>query len=184
MGLLDGRPLERAKLDRRLAALREGPRSSALPKPGTAEDRQLTRWVAQVVLTEKLCIAEAAERGLLYEDSPPVQLDPRAAVEMGSIATAAFEGCAAVRAVYADVTAEVTVPAEELAYYRESLRLVGREANSSNSSEGDPAERLLDASRRLTFVRWLDHARAKRLTLLPGLEHPGDPRQPDNHHQH
>jgi [acyl-carrier-protein] S-malonyltransferase len=52
---------------------------------------------------------------------------------------------------------------------------------------GEPADAsgaLLDAARRLAFVRWLDHARAYRLRLVPGLEHPGDPRQPDNHHRH
>ncbi|KJK42010.1 hypothetical protein UK12_35005, partial [Saccharothrix sp. ST-888] len=41
-----------------------GPPSSALPDPGSTEDRQLTRWVAQVVLTEELCGADAAARGL------------------------------------------------------------------------------------------------------------------------
>ncbi|MEW1914721.1 hypothetical protein AB0442_41190 [Kitasatospora sp. NPDC085895] len=48
----------------------------------------------------------------------------------------------------------------------------------------DAALDLLGPARRLAFVRWLDHARAHRLTLVPGLEHPGGPSQPDNHHRH
>lgn len=36
LGYLDGRPLPRTELDRRLAALRDGPRASALPAPAAA----------------------------------------------------------------------------------------------------------------------------------------------------
>lgn len=229
LGWLDGNPLPRAELDRRLAALRAGPRSTALPAPGTAEDRQLTRWVAQVVLTEKLCAAEAAARGLDPGDARPVRLDQRAAVELGSIAAAAYEGSAAVRAVYEAVTADVVVAPEQAAVHREStarppagpvwrLRTPDGEFDAEPGSlpaelaralgsavpgrtvtagpwtatlitrrEPDPPRPvggLLDAARRLAFVRWLDHARAHRLRLVPGLEHPGDPTQPDNHHRH
>ncbi|MDH6124990.1 hypothetical protein [Kitasatospora sp. GP82] len=237
LGLLDGRPLPRTELDRRLAALRGGPRSSALPVPGSAEDRQLTRWVAQVVLTEQLCAAEAAARGLdtaaeATGRSRPARLDQRAAVELGSIAAAAFEGSAAVRAVYRAVTADAALSPDEAAAYRRAtegraedgplwriatpdgefdarpqtlplalaaaLRTAGpgrtvtadgwtatllTEQNAP-VAQRDPAPELLEAARRIAFVRWLDHARAHRLTLVPGLEHPGDPAQPDNHHRH
>ncbi|MER6508727.1 hypothetical protein ABT158_18030 [Nonomuraea sp. NPDC001636] len=264
LGWLDGCPLPRHELDRRLAALRAGPRSSALPAPGTAEDRQLTRWVAQVVLTEQLCAAEATARGLPLDQPPPphpdqpttdalavrrdrratdtitaepvqrataVRLDQRAAVELGSIAAAAYEGSAAVRAVYEAVTADVTVSASEVAAYREAtarpptgptwrLRTPDGEFDADPTSlpvalaealaaavpgrtvtagpwtatlvachdpapdRDAPADGLLDSARRVAFVRWLDHARAHRLRLVPGLEHPGDPAQPDNHHRH
>jgi [acyl-carrier-protein] S-malonyltransferase len=233
LGLLDGRPLPRTELDRRLAALRGGPRASALPAPGSAEDRQLTRWVAQVLLTEKLCAAEAAARGLDATADPPVSLDQRAAVELGSIAAAAFEGSAAVRAVFAAVTADVTVTPDEIASYRAAVtdskpastvwRLAtpdgefeadpdtlpsglaaalraappGRQVTvgtwtaalverrqPTDEGDDDPAGWLLECARRIAFVRWLDHTRAERLTLVPGLEHPGDPAQPDNHHRH
>lgn len=231
LGWLDGHPLPRAELDRRLAALRAGPRATALPAPGTAEDRQLTRWVAQVVLTEELCAAEAAARGLDPGDAGPVRLDQRAAVELGSIAAAAYEGSAAVRAVYQAVTADVAVTPAQAAVYRESTarpsagpvwrlrtpdgefdaepgslpadlaRALGSAVPGQTVTAGPwtatlvtrrvpepdsprPADGLLDAARRLAFVRWLDHARAHRLHLVPGLEHPGDPAQPDNHHRH
>lgn len=220
LGFLDGQPLDRAELDRRLAALRHGPRSSALPAPGSAEDRQLTRWVAQVLLTEALCTAEAAARGLDVEAAPPIHLDQRAAVELGSITAAAFERCAAVRAVYQAVTTDVpaiTAPqtpparaewhlstpdgdfhatleslparlAEAVAKARIGDRLtvdghtvtvVGVRGREPNRAATDA-----DADRRLAFVRWLDHARSHRLRHVPGLEHPGDPSQPDNHHRH
>ncbi|MCX5207997.1 hypothetical protein OG689_01480 [Kitasatospora sp. NBC_00240] len=231
LGFLDGRPLPRAELDRRLAEMRAGRRSSALPLAGSAEDRQLTRWAAQVLLTERLCEAEAAERGLGHSADPPVRLDQRAAVELGSITAAAFEGSSAVRAVYRAVTAGVTAAPEAVAAYAPgpasapadrpwrlstpdgdfdahpdslprdlaaALRAApaGRQvtvrgwtarlvAATVPEPAAEPAsERLTEAARRAVFVRWLDAARGRRLELVPGLEHPGDPAQPDNHHRH
>ncbi|MEU4302563.1 DUF7158 domain-containing protein [Kitasatospora aureofaciens] len=245
LGLLDGRPLPRTALDERLAALRNGPRSTALPRPGSSEDRQLIRWVAQVLLTEALCEAVAAERELPVTASVtasgtasvaasatapgPARLDQRAAVELGSITAAAYEGSAAVRAVYDSVTAEVEPSPADVAHYRaltgrppvtrwhlvlpdgtfeadpdtlptalaEALRTappgewvtVGPWtalllATLAIPQDPDPAPALRDAARRVAFVRWLDRERAQRLTLVEGLEHPGDPAQPDNHHRH
>jgi [acyl-carrier-protein] S-malonyltransferase len=229
LGLLDGRPLPRAVLDRRLAALRTGPRSTALPQPGSPEDRQLTRWVAQVLLTEALCEAVAAERGLPVPSRGPARLDQQAAVELGSITAAAYEGSAAVRAVYEAVTADVEPSPADIAHYRSltdrppatrwhvALPDGGFEADPDTlpadladalraappgewvtvgpwkavllatltvPRNHDPAPVLRDAARRAAFVRWLDRERARRLTLVEGLEHPGDPAQPDNHHRH
>ncbi|WP_328958105.1 hypothetical protein [Kitasatospora purpeofusca] len=233
LGLLDGRPLPRTGLDRRLAALRTGPRAAALPAPGSGEDRQLARWVAQVLLTEALCEAVAAERGLTVRPgAAPARLDQQAAVELGSITAAAYEGSAAVRAVCAEVTADVEPSAAEVAHYRalterppsaalwrlalpdgstfdaapdtlplalsEALRAAPPGAWVSAAGwtatrlatapdpvrDTDPSAVVRAAARRAAFVRWLDHARATRLTLVPGLEHPGDPAQPDNHHRH
>lgn len=230
LGLLDGRPLPRAALDRRLAALRSGPRASALPRPGSPEDRQLIRWVAQVLLTEALCEAVAAERSLPVGHSAPARLDQQAAVELGSITAAAFEGSAAVRAVYDGETATIEPSPEDVAHYRamttrppaerwqialpdgelaadpttlpaalaEALRTAppGEWVTAGPwraallavtvppEQPPDPTPALRDAARRAAFVRWLDHERARRLTLVEGLEHPGDPAQPDNHHRH
>ncbi|MFI8083876.1 hypothetical protein ACIF6L_24100 [Kitasatospora sp. NPDC086009] len=232
LGLLDGRPLPRTELDRRLAALRSGPRSAALPRPGSSEDRQLARWVAQVVLTEELCSTVCTERGLPLGTGTPARLDQEAAVELGSITAAAYEGSAAVRAVFEAVTADVRPRADEVAHYRamtadrpapalwrlgfpdgggceadpatlplalaDALRAAGPGAwvtaggwtaallavHPPGEAGGDPAPAVRAAARRAAFVRWLDRTRAARLTLLPGLEHPGDPAQPDNHHRH
>ncbi|MFD5082447.1 hypothetical protein ACFWOG_07385 [Kitasatospora sp. NPDC058406] len=249
LGLLDGRPLPRTGLDRRLAALRTGPRASALPRPGSGEDRQLARWVAQVLLTEALCEAVAAERGLsVLPEAAHDRLDQQTAVELGSVTAAAYEGSAAVRAVHEAVTAAVAPTAEEVAHYfamtrpaatptvwhlafpdggtcgadpatlplalAEALRTAAPDTwvtaggwtaarrttppdpptdrparpdqpgRPDRPDRPDPAATVLAAVRRAAFVRWLDHARATRLTLVPGLEHPGDPAQPDNHHRH
>ncbi|WP_406207657.1 hypothetical protein OH807_35230 [Kitasatospora sp. NBC_01560] len=235
LGLLDGRPLPRTALDARLAALRAGPRAAALPQPGSGEDRQLARWVAQVLLTEALCEAVAAERGLsVRPGAGPARLDQQAAVELGSVTAAAYEGSAAVRAVFEAVTAAVLPAPEDVAHYRAmtgprpapagwhlalpdggsceadpatlplalaaALRAaapgtwvtaggrtaarLGPAADPAADPVTDPAATVRAAARRAAFVRWLDHARATRLTLVPGLEHPGDPAQPDNHHRH
>jgi [acyl-carrier-protein] S-malonyltransferase len=237
LGYLDGRAVPRAELDRRIAAARSGPRAGTLPAPGSAEDRQFVRWLAQVVLTEALCEAEAAARGLnptvpADPGAPHARLDRRAAVELGSITAAAFEGNPAVRAVYEAVTAGVTVPTDTVAAYRAATarshapgpvwRLTGADGTFEATVDSlpaaladplraastavtvsvggwtatrveqpapagappDPAPDLVAAARRAAFVRWLDHARAHRLRLVPGLEHPGDPRQPDNRHRH
>ncbi|MGW7445432.1 DUF7158 domain-containing protein [Kitasatospora sp. NPDC054795] len=229
LGLLDGHPLPRTALDHRLAALRTGPRSTALPQPGSSEDRQLTRWVAQVLLTEALCEAVAAERNLPVGSSLPAHLDHQAAVELGSITAAAFEGSPAVRAVYDSVTADTEPSPTDIAHYRtmttrpaaerwklalpdgqfeadpdtlptalaEALRAAPEGewitagpwtaallATRTTPGSDDPTPALRQAARRAAFVRWLDHERAHRLTLVEGLEHPGDPAQPDNHHRH
>ncbi|MEV1002035.1 hypothetical protein [Nonomuraea sp. NPDC050202] len=265
IGWVVGRPVPRERLDRRLADLRSGPLSSTLPRPGTSEDRQLARWLTQVILTECLCEWAATELGLQSpggENLPPRHapvpapgaaipenplLDPVAAVELGSINAAAYTGNPWVRAVFEHVTAAVTIPPEwrprpapepeprHLVRHRlftdrtraqgaspadleplgavtlgslpsaiaDALRrhpdgtLVGpvedalgwhvaiavpepRPARGPSGQEHD----LLRAARRKAFARWLDDLRAKKVRLMPGLEHPGDPRQPDNHHKH
>ncbi|MEU4509799.1 hypothetical protein AB0G05_09910 [Nonomuraea wenchangensis] len=281
MGWVDGRPVPRELLDRRIADLRLGPLKAALPSPGTAEARQLARWLTQVVLTEVLCEATARAEGLAPLEGPP--LDRLAAVELGSINAAAYNGSPWVRAVFEHVTTATAVPAawrprpsrpgagahhvrhrlfpDRAAAERataddlESLGQVdlaslpsalaeaitshpygtlvgpvqdglgwhvalatpdpsstGRSAPAAapppsptrppdegeaippmpelpqpqrrpRSPEAASAD-LLQAARRRAFARWLDQTRAEKVALVPGLEHPGDPRQPDNHHKH
>ncbi|MGW5153848.1 DUF7158 domain-containing protein [Nonomuraea wenchangensis] len=282
MGWVGGRPVPRELLDRRIADLRHGPLKAALPSPGTAEARQLARWLTQVVLTEVLCETTARAEGLAPLEGPP--LDRLAAVELGSINAAACNGSPWVRAVFEHVTRATAVPAEwrprpsrptagthhvrhrlfsdraaaerATADDLESLGQVdlaslpaalaealtghlygalvgpvqdrlgwhvalatpgpaatGRSAPAATApppsptrppDEGEaippmpelpqPQQRprspqaasadLLQAARRRTFARWLDRMRAEKVALVPGLEHPGDPRQPDNHHKH
>ncbi|TDC99705.1 DUF7158 domain-containing protein, partial [Nonomuraea diastatica] len=110
IGWVDGRPISRKLLDERLTALREGPLSAALPVPGTSEDRQLARWLTQVILTEALCESTATGLGLRPQEKPP--LDRLAAVELGSINAAAYNGSPWVRAMFDHITADVTTPSE------------------------------------------------------------------------
>ncbi|MEV4292076.1 hypothetical protein AB0K40_41780 [Nonomuraea bangladeshensis] len=273
MGWVDGRPVPRELLDRRIADLRHGPLQAALPSPGTAEARQLARWLTQVVLTEVLCETIARAEGLAPLEGPP--LDRLSAVELGSINSAAYNGSPWVRAVFEHVTTATAMPAEwrprpsrpsagahhvrhrlfpdraaaerAIADDLESLgqvdlaslpaalaeaiarhpygALVGPVQDrwgwhvalvtpgppaapppspTRPPDEGEaippmpelpqPQQRprspeaaysdLLQAARRRTFARWLDRTRAEKVALVPGLEHPGDPRQPDNHHKH
>jgi [acyl-carrier-protein] S-malonyltransferase len=116
IGWVDGSPVPRAGLDRRLARLCTGPRAAALPDRRSAEFRQLVRWIAQVVLTEALGAAEAARRGLPAAGSGPA-LDPAEALACGSIVAAAYQNSAPVRAVYAAVGAAVTVDDREVRRY-------------------------------------------------------------------
>jgi [acyl-carrier-protein] S-malonyltransferase len=243
IGYLDGRPVPRALLEERLARLRSGTRAALLPVPGSAEDRQLARWVAQVIMTEELCAAEAGRLGLATVLTPAAVAV--AAVELGSILAAAWANSEAVRAVFVQVTAAVEIDEADLRGYwratasaveeRWSLRhavdggrlhelgpvgadrlptaiaaalrgrpvgarfevsdAIGRHTVIVDAwwppREPDYAadapqlrEQLLASARRAAFVRWLDAARAARVVGVAGLEHPGDPHQPDNHHKH
>ncbi|MGP3958572.1 DUF7158 domain-containing protein [Nonomuraea sp. 3N208] len=292
IGWIDDRPVPREHLDRRLADLRDGPLSAALPVPGSSEDRQLARWLTQVILTEALCESAARALGLAPVEGAP--LDRVAAVELGSINAAAYNGSPWVRAMFEHVTAATEVPSEwrthaspersprHVVRHRlfadrrsaeqagpDDLQLLGvveldslpasiaeaikhrpcgtlagpvrdalgwhlaiavpaspgpapspdrpaapspgtdrpaasspgqgaapspeqgpsRSPRSADSPGHDsaaalPAGRLLAAARRRAFARRLDELRAEKVKLVPGLEHPGDPRQPDNHHKH
>lgn len=173
LAYLDGVPIPMALLDERVARLREGPRAAALPVAGSAEDRQLRRWVAQVIITEKLCEADFAGGTSL------ARLDPVAAVELGSINAAAYEGSAAVRAAYEHVAAATEAdPAAVDAY------LAATAHRPHPPGRDEAVAHVRDAAARRAFVIWLDGRRERRVRLVEGLEHPGDPGQPDNHHRH
>ncbi|WP_336207552.1 DUF7158 domain-containing protein [Nonomuraea sp. LPB2021202275-12-8] len=246
IGFVSGRPIARELLDRRIARLRGGPLSAALPSPGSSEDRQLARWLTQVILTEALCEDEAGRLGLAPVPDGP--LDRLAAVELGSITASAYNGSPWVRAVFEHVTAGTAIPpawrpapapqpppaeGRHLVWHRlfddrEAAELAGageleplgevtlgslpaalaaeirrtppgtlagpvRDALGwhvavASAQLAQPPEAgaaaPLAAARRLAFARWLDETRAAKIELVPGLEHPGDPRQPDNHHKH
>jgi [acyl-carrier-protein] S-malonyltransferase len=246
MGYLDGRAIPRVQLEERLSRLRSGVRAALLPVPGSSEDRQLARWVTQVILTEELCAAEARRLGLdtATEGTSRGKADV-AAVELGSILAAAWANSAAVRAVSTHVTAAVEVGETDLRAYWQAtaspvparwllrhrldggaVQPLGPVATTelptaiAAALEGarvgttfevsDPIgshtvivdalwparlpdydadgprlrEQLLASARRVAFVRWLDAARAARVVTVAGLEHPGDPHQPDNQHKH
>ncbi|GAB3005285.1 DUF7158 domain-containing protein [Mycobacterium bourgelatii] len=197
---VDGTPILVAEVDAREARLRSGPRAAALPAGGTSEGRQLRRWLTQLMVTERVVAAEAAERGLTGREAPSeVELlpDVTARLEIGSIAAAALVDPRA-RALFAVVTADVHVSDAEVADYhaRNPLRFAESHADERGwraPAAGAPslerarpaiAAHLLAAARRRAFRMWLDQRRAALVELAPGYEHPGDPRQPDNTHRH
>jgi [acyl-carrier-protein] S-malonyltransferase len=195
-----GAPVAVDEVDAAEARLRNGPRAAALPASGTSEGRQLRRWLAQLVVTERLVAAESAARGLTARDAPTeaeLLPDVTARLEIGSVAAAALaDPCA--RALFVDVTAAVQVCDDDVADYhaRNPLRFApprsGRYGWRTPSADGPPlaqvrsaiTEHLWGAARRRAFRVWLDARRAELVQLAPGYEHPGDPRQPDNTHRH
>ncbi|HKV19693.1 MAG TPA: malonyl CoA-ACP transacylase [Mycobacterium sp.] len=189
-----------ADVDAREAALRDAMPTAALPRAGTSEGRQLRRWLTQLLTTERVIAAEAADAGVVGDGAPAVTdvlPDEAARLEIGSVAAAALDDPLA-RAMYTHVTADVEVTDAEVAGYhaRNPLRF----AQPTHSESGwrttvlDPpsldevraliVEHLRGAARRRAFRLWLDARCAALVLLSPGYEHPGDPRQPDNTHRH
>jgi [acyl-carrier-protein] S-malonyltransferase len=195
-----GVPVAPGVLDAAEARLRASHGAAGLPVSGTSEGRQLRRWLAQLIVTERVVAAEVAARGLSGRGAPPeAQLlpDATARLEIGSIAAAALADSRA-RALFAEVTAEVRVADSEVAAYhaRNPLRFAapqqGEHGWRTTASAAPPLdevrsaieEHLRGAARRRAFRLWLDARRAALVELAPGYEHPGDPRQPDNTHRH
>lgn len=200
MATVAGRPVAVGELDAAEARLRAGSGAAALPARGTAEGRQLRRWLTQLIVTDRVIAAEATARGLTADDAPSedeLLPDATARLELGSVAAAALaDPCA--RALFADVTSAVGVSDDEVADYhaRNPLRFAaarpGRHGWRSPSPVGPllgevrPAivAHLRGAARRRAFRLWLDARRDALVELAAGYEHPGDPRQPDNTHRH
>ena len=189
-----------ADVDSREATLRGAMPAAALPRSGTSEGRQLRRWLTQLLVTERVIEAEAADAGVTDEGAPAedeLLPDDSARLEIGSIAAAALADPLA-RAMYAHVTAGVDVGDAEVADYH--VRNPARFAQPLKSGNGwrtavveaPPldavrpliVELLRGAARRRAFRLWLDARRAELVRLAPGYEHPGDPHQPDNTHRH
>jgi [acyl-carrier-protein] S-malonyltransferase len=195
-----GVPVPVDEVDAREAQLRGGPLAAALPAAGTSEGRQLRRWLTQLIVTERVLAAEAAARGVTARDAPSeaeLLPDTTARLEIGSIAAAALsDPCT--RALFARVTAAVDVNDDDVADYhaRNPLRFAAtapaRHGWRAPAAVAPPldqvraaiTEHLRAAARRRSFRVWLDERRAELVSLAPGYEHPGDPRQPDNTHRH
>jgi [acyl-carrier-protein] S-malonyltransferase len=193
-------PVAVEEVDAAEARLRAGPRAAALPARGTSEGRQLRRWLTQLLVTERVVVAEVTARGLTARDVPTeaeLLPDVTARLEIGSVAAAALADPAA-RALFVDVTATVGVGDHEVADYhaRNPLRFAtprpDRHGWRAHSGAEPPLAQvhsaivahLRGAARRRAFRVWLDAQRAALVQLAPGYEHPGDPRQPDNTHRH
>lgn len=186
-----GEPVHVSEVDAREAALRASPQTSALPRPGTSEGRQLRRWLTQLLVTERVVRREAQRLGVAVDAGTPdkreVLPDLIARMEIGSIAAGALADPLA-RALYAAVTSEVEVDDESVVdYHQRNPKRFAR--NGSGSPEFDDVaseitEMLGGVARRRAFRIWLAQRRAATVWLAPGYEHPGDPRQPDNTHKH
>ncbi|BBY22780.1 DUF7158 domain-containing protein [Mycobacterium stomatepiae] len=195
-----GTPVAVEEVDAAEARLRGGPHAAALPARGTSEGRQLRRWLTQLLVTERVVVAEVAARELSTGDAPGEEEllpDVTARLEIGSVAAAALADPRA-RALFVDVTAAVRVSDREVADYhaRNPLRFAALRPDGRGwrapSCDGPPlaqaraavTEHLWAAARRRAFRLWLDERLAALVELAPGYEHPGDPRQPDNTHRH
>jgi [acyl-carrier-protein] S-malonyltransferase len=94
---VEGVPVPAADVDAEVARLRAGPLAARLPPEGTADGRQLRRWVTQRVVLRRLLDHEAATRGCTRDD--PVAR-PDAAL-LGSAAADVLATSATARAVLA-----------------------------------------------------------------------------------
>jgi [acyl-carrier-protein] S-malonyltransferase len=197
-----GKPVSVAEVDSLEAAMRARTPVASLPLAGTSEGRQLRRWLTQLIVTERVVTAEAARLGVAAADAPSIDevlTGVSGRHEIGSVAASALSAPLA-RALFAYVTADVTVHDEEVAaYHARNPRRFARGAPGSDGwrashngavppslAQARPAiqAHLLAAARRGAFRDWLDARRADLVELAPGYEHPGDPRQPDNVHRH
>jgi [acyl-carrier-protein] S-malonyltransferase len=102
---VDGLPVPAAEVTAELTRLRSGPGAGRLPRDGTADGRQLRRWVTQRVVVRRLLERECAARGL--DGAPPMRPDPAL---LGTAAADVLAVSAAARAVFAAATAAVVVP--------------------------------------------------------------------------
>lgn len=173
-----GRPLPMVEVDSRMAGLRASDRACVLPGADTREGRQLRRWVAHVLIVEQLCAAELTTRGVDWTGEEPPGMPSRAdAVALGSIVAAAWSANPAVRRAALVLTEDL----------RLSVRAVESAGRVGLTDAGSPVwslDELLTSARMDAFSRWLARATHQRVRLVPGLEHPGDSRQPDNLHRH
>jgi [acyl-carrier-protein] S-malonyltransferase len=196
---VSGRPVLVSDVDLRETRLRATALAAALPRAGTSEGRQLRRWLTQLLVTERVVDAEAAARGLTADGAPTegeLLPDVAARLEIGSVAASALEDPMG-RALYARVTAAVQVSDAEVEDYHARNPFRFAEPTTAVGGWHHPVTapalvdvraaitgNLLAAARRRCFRVWLDARRAELVELAPGYEHPGDPRQPDNTHEH
>ena len=179
------RPITVDQVNRRLAALREGPLASRLPPADTPQGRNLRRWLVQVLAVEELVVQQALVHDVICEpcDGEPVQVTLAEALRAGGVTAAVLAAVPLARALRRTVVAEVDdVPEHEVRGYYER----NRDRHTGTYELEEPAIRacLLHAARERRFSQWLDRLCAQSIRLEPGFEHPADPRQPDSDHHH
>lgn len=183
---VDEIPISAEEVEARVGRMRANDRAGSLPVADSREGRQLRRWVAQVVVVERLCehTANAFVRseGAIrcaseHESRVSAGLSRADAAALGSIVAAAWTSNPAVPRAAALLTADVSIPPERL------QRAAELSATEDGGIAWSPNE-LLTSARLEAFARWLAGASHERVRLETGYEHPGDASQPDNLHEH
>ncbi|WP_406427057.1 hypothetical protein [Streptomyces sp. NBC_00147] len=181
------RTLTEAEVEARVATLRSGPLAPRLPRPGTADARNLRRWVVQVMTYEAVVEEEAAQLNLPRRRpcQPPCtkgELHLVDALRMGGVTAAVLTTLPVASAVRARVTADVAVPESAVRdYYARN-----RDLHPGPYEAARPAieDELHQAAADRHFTLWLERRHAESVTLMPGFEHPADPRHADATHRH
>lgn len=179
-----GRPIPVALVEERLAGLRSGPYAARLPSPGTAEWRNLRRWLVQAITTEAVVEREAVAHGITADarDGAPGQLTLLDALRVGGVTAAIITSHPSARALRRHLVPDATAPDDEThGYY---LRNRDRYPGPYEEVRERIAAELGRVHRDRRFTRWLDERCAELVRLQPGFEHPGDPRHPDAVHRH
>jgi [acyl-carrier-protein] S-malonyltransferase len=173
-----------ALIEQRLALLRSGPHAGRLPQPGTAEGRNLRRWLVQAITTEAVIEHEAAVRGITADapDGSQRWLKLLDALRLGGVTAAIVATHPQARALRRHVAPDAAAPdAETFGYY---LRNRDRHPGPFEQVRDQIAAELGTVNRDRRFTQWLDERCADLVRLQPGFEHPGDPRHPDATHRH
>ena len=179
-----GRAIPVALVEERLAELRSGPYAARLPPPGTAECRNLRRWLVQAITTEAVVEREAAAHGIAADtrDGPSGWLTLLDALRVGGVTASIIASHPQARALRRHVVPDTTAPEDETyGYY---LRNRDRHPEPYEEVRERIAAELGRVNQDRRFARWLDERCADLVRLQPGFEHPGDPRHPDAVHRH
>jgi [acyl-carrier-protein] S-malonyltransferase len=162
---VDGVPVAAADVLAEVERLRSGPAGTRLPRDGTADGRQLRRWVAQRVVVRRLLDAECAARGLDPASAPPLRPDPSL---LGTATADVLTVSRAARAVYAAVVADVGVPERDVraAYDRDRPTRPERWTVRQAFSRGAPPTALPPTGTATDPATLLPEVRA---AVLPGV---------------
>lgn len=179
-----GDPVPVALVEERLAALRAGRYADVLPHPGSAEGRNLRRWLVQVVTMEMVVEREAAARRLAAgpEDGEPRAVSLAEALRTGGVSAALLAASPLARALRRYVAAGVEPAPEQVhGYYARNRDRYPQPYEQVRDRIG---EKLREWERDRQFTNWLYERHAVLVRTEPGFEHPGDPRHPDAVHRH
>lgn len=170
-------------VEARVTALRRGPLAARLPRPGTADARNLRRWVVQLLTYEAVIEDAAASMDLPGEQVlQEREFSLSVALGTGGVTATILSSLPVATAVYDRVTADITVPPSEVRAYYDRNR--DEHPAPYDESRQAIAHDLRRAAADRHFTLWLEHRHATTVTLHPGFEHPADPRHADATHRH